>query len=84
MKTDYTAFVPSAEQLAAVEKFKIRYNKEVCRKRGFRNWIEALQVAWHCGWDDQCEDGGLLRQIRNTAGGHEWLELQPKVGPCLR
>lgn len=74
---DAATFTPTADQLATLEEFKARFSAATCKKRGFRNWKEALYVAWHQGWDDRCEGGHHLRQMRNTAGAHEWLQEQP-------
>jgi hypothetical protein len=70
-------YSPTMGQLVTLEAFKTRFNAAACKKRGFRNWKEALFAAWHQGWDDRCEGGHHLRQMRNTAGAHEWLQAQP-------
>jgi len=70
-------YTPTAGQLLTLEAFKARFNAATCKKRGFHNWKEALFVAWHQGWDDRCEGGHHLRQMRNTAGAYEWLQAQP-------
>lgn len=77
MATKKPEFTPSPDQIKAIELFKARYTPAVCKTRKYNNWKEALHTAWHNGWDDQMEMGHCLRQIRNTAGGHEWLESLP-------
>ena len=74
---DCLSFAPTVDQLATLEDFKTRFNAATCKKQGYRDWKEALVVAWHQGWDDRCEGGHHLRQLRNTAGSYEWLQDQP-------
>lgn len=63
------------ELIKAALQFKAKYNKALCKKRGFKDWREALMLAWYQGWDDREPNGGLLRMFRNN-GGHDWLKEQ--------
>jgi hypothetical protein len=72
-------FLP--EHVAAALAFKERWTKARCKKRGYRDWREALQVAYHQGWDDREPDGGLLRAFRNMPNERDaftWLATQGK------
>lgn len=54
---------PSAEQLAALQRFANQHG---------RRWKSELSTAWSTGRDDTLPDGPLLRQVRNGLGP-QWL-----------
>lgn len=70
-------FEPTPPQLQALEAFRLKYSdRRLLKIRRYIDWVEALQCAWAQGWDDREPGGGCLRMVRNTPGGHEWLQAQ--------
>lgn len=50
---------PTPEQIEALRKFAKRHGPA---------WRTVLLHAWASGEDTRCEDGHLLRQLRNQVG----------------
>ena len=78
---EQTNFTPTPEQLAAIENFKSKFSKSVCKSKGYADWRDALKVSWMNGTDTNYEGGAYLRQLRNTQGAHEWLDQQDIQAP---
>lgn len=74
----------TVEQLQAVEAFRVKYSdRRQLRRLGCADWVEALQLAWHQGWDASEASGGHLRTLRNTPEAMRYLmgflqHLSPK------
>lgn len=64
----------TVEQLQAVEAFRVKYAaRRQLRRLGCADWVEALQLAWHQGWDASEPSGGHLRTLRNTPAAMRYL-----------